>query len=198
MADSLGDTIKKAGSLNATSFDQYDLKLDVYSQDKASIVIKEAIDKVYGMSLEDKEGGPYNAICLASTENPSGNIPLVKNYEGPVTQVIARIPKLHAAIPVPFATGPSGLGCAANARAAIMMHPVFYAETNTNTPLPQPGNIVKVNLSSGQSKHGEYLGIVDSKTTGTLCEEEPASSVVENPNAVPQTLEDNQEGQNNG
>ena len=29
MADSLGDTIKKAGSLNATSFDQYDLKLDV-------------------------------------------------------------------------------------------------------------------------------------------------------------------------
>ena len=195
MSDSLGEATKKAGSLNPTSYEKYSLKLDVENQDDGVTIIKEAVDKKYSMSLEDKEVGPYNAICLAATENPTGNIPLVKNYEGSVTQVIARVPKLHSAIPVPFATGPSGLGCAANAKAAIMMHPVFYAETSTNTPLPQPGNIVKVNLSPGQTKYGEYLGIVDSKTVGTLCEEEPASATFENPSAAPQTNEDNQAGQ---
>ena len=188
---SLPDVIEKNPNLNPISLDKYSLKLDVENQNDGVLIIKQAVKKIYEMASEVKEGGPYNAVCLAATENPTGNIPLVKNYEGSVTQVIARIPGLHDGIPIPRRTGLGGLGCPARVTAAIMMHPVFYAETGNNTALPQPGNIVRVNFNGGETKYGEYLGIVDSKSVGSRCEEVSASETVEDPNKAPETIGDN-------
>jgi len=186
---SLPDVIEENPNLNPTPPGRWRTMLDEANQNNGALVIKQAVKEIYEMAAEVKEGGPYNAVCLAATENPTGNIPLKKNYEGSVTQVIARIPRLHDGIPIPRRSGPSGLGCPAKFTAAIMMHPIFYAETGNHGSLPQAGNIVRVNFSEGETKYGEYLGIVDPKSVSSD-EEESAAEKVEDVEATPVTNED--------
>jgi len=185
--------LEKYGNLNPVSFEKYSLKLDIDNQFNHLFVIQQAIDRIYEMSLEDQEGGPYYAICLASLENPTGKLANKFQFNKSVVQVIARIPKLHGAIPKPH-----DLGCLGYNIAAINMHPTFYAETTTSTPLPKPGNIIKVDISSADPKYGEYLGLVDSSVTVESCAELFASKSVENPEAVHQLLSDVTNGDSNG
>jgi len=182
---SFREILDKHGDLNPISFEKYSLKLDIENQFNPLFVIQQAIDRIYELSLEDQEGGPYHAICLASLENPTGMIVNKFKFERPVVQVIARIPKLHGAIPKPVA-----LGCQGYNRAAINMHPTFYAVTSNSTPLPKPGNIIKVDISSADPKYGEYISIIDSTVMVDSCAELFASKLVENPDTVRQTLED--------
>ena len=70
---SFEELIESLGKLNDSSPGRFEIVLDDFNQN-GSAAIKKAIDKVLEMSKEDKEGGPYHAICLAAFENPTGEI----------------------------------------------------------------------------------------------------------------------------
>lgn len=176
--------------LNRGSLERFGLRLDVENQFNFMFQIQQAVDKVFEMSLDDQEGPPYYAVCLASFENPTGKISNKVDLKRPITQVIARVPKIHGSIPKPYAVGSGGLAFQQYVRMAIGMHPTFYAEISNNTPLPKPGNIIKVDISSGDSKYGEYLGIIDSSSIVDTCGELFASKSVENPEALRAVLGD--------
>jgi hypothetical protein len=195
---SFREILEKNGNLNPISFEKYSLKLDIENEFNSLFVMKRAIEKVYEFSLEDKEEGPYFAVCLASLENPTGREEGKFNFNRSIIQVIARIPKLHGAIPKPYLVGENGLGCQGYVRAAINMHPTFYAETGITTPLPKPGNIIKVDISSADSKYGEYLGIVDSSTIVDSCADFYASKAFDNETSVVRALGDVNGGGSNG
>ena len=154
----------EGATLNSYSYDRFSSLIvsDATENDYAG-VIKAAIQKIYADAIEDKEDGPYQAVCHAAIENPIGEIIGETKGQGSLIQVIARIPKLHQSIPKPIRTGPQGLPCKGLVKAAILMHPVFYATSGGDIgPLPKPGNIVEVDFDNlNNTKYGTYLGLVD-------------------------------------
>ena len=154
------------GTLNAYSYERFAIKLDSVTENDYIQQLNAAVSSVLSAATEDKEDGPYNAICLAAIENPLGEIPGEMKAEGSLIQVIARIPKLHKSIPKPLLVGPQGLGCEGYVKAAILMH---------TGPLPKPGNIVEVDFPSmNNTKYGTYIGLVDDNSEVTPGDESSA------------------------
>ena len=182
---SIEEIIESARGLNPVSFSKYDLKLDIENQKNGTLILQQAVDKIYEMSLEDENGPPYYAICLASMINPTGEIVQKTKQEGSIIQVIARIPKLHGSIPKPFRAGPRGLSCDGYVRAAINMHPTFYAIVEDGMDLPKPGNIIKVDISSSDPRYGEYLGTVDPDQKADNVGSGSAKEAFDDPNSKP-------------
>ena len=150
--------------LNRHSYDRFSSLIVSDSTENDYVgTIKAAIQKIYGDVTEDREDGPYQAVCLAAFENPIGQIIGETKVEGSLIEVIARIPKLHQSIPKPVRTGPQGLPCKDLVNAAILLHPVFYATPGGDAgPLPKPGNIIEVDFDHlNNTKYGVYLGLVD-------------------------------------
>jgi len=179
------------GTLNAYSYERFTVKLDSVTENDYIQQLNAAVSGFLSSATEDKEDGPYNAICLAAIENPLGEIFGETKAEGSIIQVIARIPKLHKSIPKPLLAGPQGLGCESYVKAAILMHPVFYAMAGDGLSVPKPGNIVEVDFPSmNNTKYGTYISLVDDSTEVTPGDEASASEAF-NANAPVQTVGDN-------
>jgi hypothetical protein len=157
------------GKLNSHSLKRFELMKDKYNYDKLSAA-RVAITEVYSKALDRTPKGPYNAICLAATQDPLAKVPGIPNPSGELkipksgylVKVIARIEEIHAAIPKPILTGPARLNCKTSTNLAILLHPVFYAISETQGQLPEPGNIVSVDfLDISDKSYGQYIGLVD-------------------------------------
>ena len=182
------------GTLNAYSYERFTVKLDSVTENDYIPQLNAAVSGFLAAATDDKEDGPYNAICLAAIENPLGEIFGEMKSEGSIIQVIARIPKLHKSIPKPLLAGPQGLGCESYVKAAILMHPVFYAMAGGGLSVPKPGNIVEVDFPSmNNTKYGTYISLVDDSTEVTPGDETSASEAF-NANAPVQTVGDNDGG----
>tara|TARA_Y100000592_G_scaffold93901_1_gene157842 strand:+ start:10842 stop:11432 length:591 start_codon:yes stop_codon:yes gene_type:complete len=166
------------GTLNAYSYERFSIKLDSVTENDYIQQLNAAVSGFLAAATDDKEDGPYNAICLAAIENPLGEIFGEMKSEGSIIQVIARIPKLHKSIPKPLLAGPQGLGCESYVKAAILLHPVFYAIAGGDAgPLPKPGNIVEVDFPSmNNTKYGTYIGLVNDGTEVTPGDEVSAAN----------------------
>ena len=186
----------KNGALNAYSYERFSsLNVSDSTEGNYADTVRAAIQKVFSDSTEYKEDGPYHAVCLAAFENPAGEIPGEVKAEGSLIQVIARIPKKHQSIPKPVRSGLQGLPCESLVKAAILMHPVFYAMAGGDIgPLPKPGNIVKVDFhSENNTKYGTYLGLADDGSEATPGSEEGAADAFAEDVPV-STLEDSNGG----
>ncbi len=172
MADSdLSEILRNTsiGQLNAFSLERFGLKTDQYNYNKLTY-FREAVSDLYEKALDRSPGGPYNAYCLAASQDPIGNIPGIPNptaerkipTSGYLIKVVARIEELHACIPKPILSGVGQLSCIESKNLSILLHPVFYSFRSQQSPLPEPGNIVLVDfIDKADRSYGEYLGLVD-------------------------------------
>mgnify|MGYP003116877244 CR=1 FL=1 len=180
-----GDTLQ---SLNDDKLKRFAIKKDKYSHNSMA-ALSEAIGQVYSDGLSDDGQTIYEARCLASLADPTGNIPgETGNGDSNskfLVKVIARIPKLHAAIPKPD----SEL-CERERNLAIMMHPIFYSK-QADSSIPEPGNLIKVRFfTNGQGQYGEYLGIIDSTQKATKATKDSARRKMEGEETPPKTFGD--------
>lgn len=158
----LEDLLKKdkLQTLNSDTVSRFGIRKNKFTEGTFESVAA-VIGKVYSDALSDDSESEYEARCLAASYDYTGKIPGEVNNEGDdskaLVKVIARIPKLHAAIPKPEAEF-----CELQKNLAIMMHPIFYARQGSDSSLPQPGNIIRVRFfTHGQGQYGEYIGITD-------------------------------------
>jgi len=158
----LEDLLKKdkLQTLNSDTVSRFGIRKNKFTEGTFESVAA-VIGKVYSDALSDDSDSEYEARCLAASYDFTGKIPGEVNNEGDdskvLVKVIARIPKLHAAIPKP-----EGEFCELQKNLAIMMHPIFYARQGSDSSLPQPGNIVRVRFfTHGQGQYGQYIGIID-------------------------------------
>ena len=185
---SLEELLLKDGlqSLNSDKISRFGLRKNKFTEGSYESVAA-AIGKVYADAVSDDSESEYQARCLAAASDPTGIIPGEVNNEGDnsnfLVKVIARIPKLHAAIPKP-----EGEFCELQRNLAIMMHPVFYA-VQSDSSIPQPGNLIKVRFfTDGQGQYGEYLGIIDPNQIAATTNPVSGKDAVESENAAPQPL----------
>ena len=182
-------------SLNDDKLKRFSLKKDKYTQNTMA-ALSEAIGQVYSDSVSDDGQTIYEARCLAALADPTGHIPGEVGSKDDnsklLVKVIARIPKLHAAIPKP-----DSQFCERERSLAIMMHPVFYSKQADNS-IPKPGNLIKVRFfTNGQGQYGEYLGIIDPTQAATQAVKESARDKMEGEETPSKTLGD-PPGDNNG
>jgi len=180
-----GDTLQ---SLNDDKLKRFAIKKDKYSHNSMA-ALSEAIGQVYSDGLSDDGQTIYEARCLASLADPTGNIPgETGNGDSNskfLVKVIARIPKLHAAIPKPDSEF-----CERERNLAIMMHPIFYSK-QADSSIPEPGNLIKVRFfTNGQGQYGEYLGIIDSTQKATKATKDSARSKMEGEETPSKTFRD--------
>ena len=131
------------------------------------------------------EKGPYVAIVLKIESNKvdkqfsqEGWSERSQNKSGdPIISIKARIPELHAHIPVPkkFQISPDSEGGGAydkldktqidqETSAIINMYPTFVAFPDAKTSPPQVGSLVWVDFNDKFRTNGVYLGAYSSKT----------------------------------
>ena len=185
---SLEELLLKDGlqSLNSDKIARFGLRKNKFTEGSYQSVAA-AIGKVYSDAVTDNSESEYQARCLAADSDPTGVIPGEVNNEGDnsnfLVKVIARIPKLHAAIPKP-----EGEFCELQRNLAIMMHPVFYA-VQSDSSIPQPGNLIKVRFfTDGQGQYGEYLGIIDPNQIAATTSTDSARDAIKNENAAMGTV----------
>jgi len=183
-----GDTLQ---SLNDDKLKRFTIKKDKYSHNSMA-AMSEAIGQVYSDGLSDDGQTIYEARCLASLADPTGNIPgETGNGDSNskfLVKVIARIPKLHAAIPKPDSEF-----CERERSLAIMMHPVFYSK-QADSSIPEPGNLIKVRFfTNGQSQYGEYLGIIDPTQKATKAVKDSARELLDGEETPTKTAADYQQ-----
>lgn len=175
-------------SLNDDKLKRFTIKKDKYSRYSIAAV-SEAINQIYSDALSDDGQTVYEARCLAAAADPTGAIVGETGGEGInskfLVKVIARIPKLHAAIPKP-----DQQFCDLQRNLCILMHPVFYAKQDSDS-VPQPGNIVQVRFfTNGQGQFGEYIGITDPTQIAAATTTESAKDKLEDGETPSDTLGD--------
>jgi hypothetical protein len=164
------------GELNTSARERFGLKRSKYNVGSIA-ELRNAISELYKSALGSTPDGPYNAVCLASAQDPiGGDIPGIPNFAkkfgikrgGYLVKVCARIEEVHAGLTKPILYGAAGLNSLEEHSLAILLHPVFYSFSRNQEELPEPGNIVKVDFlgAKADKSYGEYLGIVDSATRG--------------------------------
>jgi hypothetical protein len=176
------------GKLNDNTYERFGIRKDKYNLNNVASM-RQALSAVYSNALKDNSTGPYEAICLAASNDPTNEIPLQVQPKTPgfLLRVIARIPEFHASLPKPD----DALGCVELRNLAILMHPVFYSVLKNNETVPKPGNKIKVNLfSSNGGQYGEYLGIVNSSESASPSSSSSPEEIMNNSEIVPTTLED--------
>lgn len=165
------------GKLNSFERKRFGLKADKHNEGSL-LEVKKAVDSVYANDLLVEESDTYEARVLSAELDPTGIIPGEKGPTGPgsLIKVIARIPEVHASLPIPE----SEL-CKSHRDLAIAMHPVFYVEQGAGTTLPRPGNVVKVSFPDGSSgQYGRLHGIIDDSESATFAAEISAKDAMEN------------------
>jgi len=179
-------------TLNNDKISRFTLRKNKFTQGTFESVAA-AVGKVYADAVSDDGESEYQARCLAAAFDYTATIPAQVNNENneskALIKVIARIPKLHAALPKP-----EGEFCELQRNLAIAMHPTFYALQSNDSSLPQPGNLIKVRFfSHGQGQYGEYLGIIDPNQIATKTTKVSPKDLMESESSAPQTL-----GESNG
>tara|TARA_R110002012_G_scaffold250202_2_gene427886 strand:- start:470 stop:1261 length:792 start_codon:yes stop_codon:yes gene_type:complete len=132
------------------------------------------------------EKGPYVAIVLKIESNQVdkqlSNEGWAERTQGddldPIISIKARIPELHAHIPIPnkFQISPDSQSNSAydqlsksqidNESAAIInMYPTFICKPDANNQPPQVGSLVWVDFNDKYRINGIYLGTLSSKTS---------------------------------
>ena len=189
----LEDLLKKdkLQTLNSDTVSRFGIRKNKFTEGTFESVAA-VIGKVYSDALSDDSESEYEARCLAASYDYTGKIPGEVNNEGDdskaLVKVIARIPKLHAAIPKPEAEF-----CELQKNLAIMMHPIFYARQGSDSSLPQPGNIIRVRFfTHGQGQYGEYIGITDPNQIAATTNSTSARKRMDCPDTTPTTNEESQ------
>ena len=192
----LEDLLKKdkLQTLNSDTVSRFGIRKNKFTEGTFESVAA-AIGKIYSDALSDDSESEYEARCLAASYDYTGKIPGEVNNEGDdskaLVKVIARIPKLHAAIPKPEAEF-----CELQKNLAIMMHPIFYSKQGSDSPLPQPGNIVRVRFfTHGQGQYGEYIGIIDSNQIAATTSPPSPRGTVEDEGAAVKVMKEVIDGQ---
>ena len=187
----LEDLLKKdkLQTLNSDTVSRFGIRKNKFTEGSFESVAA-AIGKIYSDALSDDSESEYQARCLAASYDYTGKIPGEVNNEGDdskaLVKVIARIPKLHAAIPKP-----EGEFCELQKNLAIMMHPIFYARQGSDSSLPQPGNIIRVRFfTHGQGQYGQYIGIIDPNQIAATTSPPSARNLVNCANTGAFTLEE--------
>tara|TARA_R110001592_G_scaffold58759_10_gene177790 strand:+ start:2565 stop:3269 length:705 start_codon:yes stop_codon:yes gene_type:complete len=163
------------GELNTISRERFGIKKSKYNA-KGITAITNAVGDLYENTLKATPKGPYNAICLASAQDPIADVPGVPNFGkkfgiqkgGYLVKVCARIEEIHAGLTKPILYGAEGLNNIEEHTLAILLHPVFYSFSSKQAELPEVGNVIKVDFLGDRAdkSYGEYLGIVDSTIRG--------------------------------
>ena len=180
------------GKLNRYAFERFGIKVD--GDYRTLETIKQAVQKVFSNDLDALGDGPFNAICLYSEVDPTGRIPGVGKYSGvksePIIRVIARIPELHAMIPIPEITDPEKLKLEENTndRVLFSLHTEFYARFGDGVEQPSPGDFIEVDFDDRKNKViGRYIRIVSRSSKNVKSEKSPATATFANSQAVPQS-----------
>jgi len=168
-------------------FERFGLKLDPNTVGSLDAV-KLAIERFYSDALkENKKEGPYQATCLLSYVDPTGQVPMMGSFcrtvdSRPIIKVIAKPHGLFPDLPVPCITNPEDLKTEKGIRDRMIyaMYPVFYAE-NPDLEFPNPGDKIEVDFEDQKNMvFGKYLKFLRKAVGSTRDVCHPASDLFAN------------------
>ena len=145
-------------------FERFGLKLDPGTAGTLDAV-KVAIERQYSQALKaNKKEGPYQATCLLSYVDPTGQVPMMGKFcrvadSTPIIKVIAKPHGLFLDLPVPCITNPEALKTdkGIQDRMIYAMYPVFYSES-PDLVFPNPGDKIEVDFEDQKNMvFGKYL-----------------------------------------
>lgn len=166
----------RQGAINEHGYDPENLRL-YRDSEKTVHFIRQALNAIYEKAIQGSHEGSWNAFVLHSKVEyeKSPNDVSISDHLGVKRRrikVIARVPDLDAAIPLPDILGlPSEM--TPRDQMLLSLHRVFYSKHTGNASLPSIGDQIEVDFEDRKNhRYGIYKGILE-KGNGSIPDAEP-------------------------